>query len=262
MIDEKKSSIKKNLWTENASVLAKAYTRATGTIRFELVTRALLMHMDSKPQRIVDIGGGFGQQAIMLARAGHSVVIVDLDPKMLAIAKLKLSYESEVVRSRVELVQGNEEDVINLVGKDFDLACCHSVLMYEKNPVPMLLSLVNLVRRGGLISVLSINAEAIAMRSGLQGKWQETIASLEADKDMDSQYLPSYDHSREEITTILKASGAKINNWYGVGVFSDHITKPIMKDNIEDIYLAEWLAGKQDPYRQVARCFHILAELT
>lgn len=263
MIDvTKKNSMKQNLWTENASALAKAYTSSAGTIRFNLVTRALLMHMDAKPQRIVDVGGGFGQQAIMLARAGHSVVIVDIDPGMLAIAKNKLLNEPEVIRSRVELIQGDGENVINLVGTDFDLACCHSVLMYQKNPAPMLLNLVNLVRPGGLISVLSINAEAIAMRSGLQGRWRETIASLKGDTQIDSQYLPSYDHSRKDVTKILKACGAKINNWYGVGIFTDHITKPITAEDIEDIYLAEWLAGNQDPYRQVARCFHLLAERT
>ncbi|MBN3924047.1 methyltransferase domain-containing protein [Nostoc sp. NMS4] len=252
--------MKKNLWTENASVLAKAYARAAGTIRFEVVTRALLTHMTPKPQRVVDVGGGFGQQAIMLARAGHSVVIVDLDPRMLAIAKHKLSSESEVVRSRIELVQGDGEDVVNLVGTDFDLVCCHSVLMYEENPAPMLLSLTNLVRQGGLISVLSINTEAIAMRCGLQGQWQEAIMSLEGGTQIDSKYLPTYDHSRNHITKILESSGSLVKKWYGVGIFTDHITKPMTVENYSDIYLAEWLAGEQDPYRQVARCFHLLAE--
>lgn len=161
--------MKKNLWTENASVLAKAYTRAAGNIRFELVTRALLTHMTSKPQCVVDVGGGFGQQAIMLARSGHSVVIVDLDPKMLAIAKHKLSSESKVVRLRIEMVQGDGEDVVNLVGTDFDLACCHSVLMYKENPAPMLLSLTNLVRQGGLISVTVENYSDIYLAEWLAG---------------------------------------------------------------------------------------------
>lgn len=254
--------MKKNLWTKNASALAEAYARSAGTVRFELVTRALAMHIAPKPQRVIDVGGGFGQQAIMLARFGHSVVVVDLDPTMLAIAKDKLSYESEVVRSRVKLFEGDGEDAANIVGTDFDLACCHSVLMYEDNPAPLLLNLVNLVRKGGLISVLSINTKARAMRCGLQKRWRETIATLETGTQMDSQYLPSWEHSRENITKILEASGTKIKNWYGVGVFTDHITEQITVKDPEEVYLAEWLAGKQDPYRQVARCFHLLGERT
>src|SRR5688572_29669543 len=121
----------RNLWTENASALADAYVRSAGTVRFELVTRSLLIHMPSTPQRIVDVGGGFGRQAIMLARAGHSVVVIDFDPKMLAIAQDQLSIEAPEVYSRVELVLGNGEAAASLVGTDFDVACCHSVLMYQ-----------------------------------------------------------------------------------------------------------------------------------
>jgi S-adenosylmethionine-dependent methyltransferase len=258
--------MRENLWTESAPILAQAYIGSkkdndnTGNSRFEVVTRALLMHMSPKPQRIVDIGGGYGQQAIMLARFGHSVVVVDIDPNMITIAKNKLSHETEAVRSRIEFILGDGENAASLVGKEFDLACCHSVLMYEKNPAPILLNLINLVRREGLISILSLNTEAIAMRDGLQGRWKETIMSLESGTQINSQYLSSYDHSREDITKILETSGATVNDWYGVGIFTDHLTKPITLENSEDVYLAEWLAGKQDPYRQVARCFHLLAK--
>ncbi len=252
----------RNLWTEHASALSDAYIDSAGTIRFELVTRALLMHMHPEPQRVVDVGGGFGQQAIMLARAGHSVVIVDSDPKMLVVARDKLLNEPEAVCSRVELVQGDGEDAANLVGTDFDLACCHSVLMYQDDPAPMLLSLVELVRQNGLISVLSLNTEARAMRCGLQGRWLEAVASLEAGTQIDSRYIPSREHSREDVTKILEAAGAEVKAWFGVGVFTDHLTEQMVVDDPEVVYLAEWLAGNQDPYRLVARCFHLLAQRT
>ena len=252
----------KNFWTENASILGEAYTRRSGNIWFEVITSNLLMYMSSKPQRVVDVGGGFGQQAIMFARAGHSVVIVDIDPRMLAIAQRKLKYEPELVQARVKLIQGNGEDALKLAGSGFDLVCCHSVLMYLENPSPMILKLVELVRQGGLISVISINPESIAMRTGLQERWEETIASLETGTQMDSQYLPSCKHSRQDITKILEASGSKVKNWHGVGIFTDHITEPMNLEDSENIYLAEWLAGSQDPYRQVARCFHLIAERT
>jgi S-adenosylmethionine-dependent methyltransferase len=259
--------MKKNLWTESALALSKAYTGKTdetsnvGSSRFQVVTRALLMHLSPKPQRIVDVGGGFGQQAIMLARSGHFVVIVDIDSNMLTIAEKKLAYESEVVRSRIKLVLGDGEDSVKLVGTNFDLACCHSVLMYEEDPAPMLSNLINLVHQDGLISVLSLNTESMAMRSGLQGRWKEAIMNLEVDSQIEEdKYLPSYDHSREYITEILSGAGASILDWYGVGIFTDHLDKPISDSEFEEAYLAEWLAGKQDPYRQIARCFHLLAQ--
>jgi S-adenosylmethionine-dependent methyltransferase len=251
-----------NFWTEQASVLADAYIHRADTglgVRFELVTRALLMHMPSAPQRVVDIGGGFGLQAIMLARAGHSVVVVDIDPKMLAIAESKLSSESPEVFSRVQLVLSNGETAADLVGTDFGLVCCHSVLMYQENFAPMLSRLAGFVHEGGLISVLCVNQESAAMRSGLQGRWREAAAILEGTSG-GSQYLPSLKEIREEVTEILEAAGAKVREWYGVGVFTDHLTEKIVVEDPEEVYRAEWLAGLRDPYRQVARCFHIIAE--
>jgi hypothetical protein len=36
------------------------------------------------------------------------------------------------------------------------------------------------------------------------------------------------------------------------------LTEP--EDDLDAIRLVEWLAGNQDPYRQVARCFHVVAQ--
>jgi SAM-dependent methyltransferase len=251
-----------NLWTEHRAALADAYLRNGGSVRFELVTRSLLSHLHPEPQRIVDVGGGCARQAIMLARAGHSVVVVDFDPGMLAIAQNQLSREPQEVSSRVRLVLGEADAAGSFVGTDFDLACCHSVLAYEDDPAPILAELVSLVRHGGLISVLCVNREASAMRSGLQGQWREAIASLEAGTQVGGQYVPSREHTRREVTGILEASGATAIAWHGVGVFTDHLTETLVVPNPDEVYLAEWLAGNRDPYRQVARCFHIIAQRT
>jgi len=245
---------------ERAETLADAYSHSVGTVRFQLVTRALLLHIPDKQQRVVDVGGGFGQQAIMLARVGHSVTVVDIDPAMLSIAVAQLSEESLEVSSRVRLVLGDGETAENLVGTGFDLACCHSVLMYQHDPAPMVSALVRLVRPGGLISLLCVNAAASAMRSGLQGRWHEAAAKLQPDSELQQRHLTTYEHTVQQITDMLSAAGARAREWYGVGVFTDHRTEKIVVDDPEEIYAVEWLAGGRDPYRQVARCFHLLAE--
>lgn len=254
-------SMRKNLWTRHAAALADAYVRAagTGTIRFELVTRALLMHMPPCPQRVVDVGGGFGLQAILLARAGHRVVVVDFDEKMLAIARDKLSSQPREVSSRVELVYGDGREAARLVGTGFDLACCHSVLMYEEDFAPMLSGLVGLVREGGLVSVLCVNRESYAMRSGLQGRWREAAAILEG-REFDGPHVRIHQHTRAEVAEVLASSGARVRDWQGIGVFTDHLTKWASEEDLGEVCRVEWLASHRDPYRQVARCFHMIAE--
>jgi S-adenosylmethionine-dependent methyltransferase len=195
----------------------------------------------------------------MLARAGHSVVVVDPDANMLAIAREELSREADDVAARVQLVMADGEAAGSAVGTEFDLACCHSVVMYEDDPGPLLASVVRLVRRGGLISVLSLNSEASAMRSGLQGRWREAAAILMGFQT-NAQYVASAEHRREDVAKMLEAAGARIIGWQGVGVFTDHLRETLVVDDPEEVYQAEWLAGQRDPYRQVARCFHMLAE--
>lgn len=251
--------VRRNLWTRYAAALADAYVRATNTIRFELVTRELLMHMPPCPQRIVDVGGGFGLQAVLLARAGHRVVVVDFDEKMLTIARDKLSSEPREVSSRVELVYGDGREAARLVGTGFDLVCCHSVLTYEEDFAPMLSGLVGLVREGGLVSVLCINRESYAMRSGLQGRWREAAAILES-RELDGPYVPTRQHTRAEVVEVLESSGARVRDWQGIGVFTDHLTKWAGEEDLGEVCQVEWLASHRDPYRQVARCFHMIAE--
>jgi SAM-dependent methyltransferase len=252
--------VRRNLWSDHAGALAEAYARSAGTIGFASVTRFLLGHLPATPQRIVDVGGGFGRQAIMLARAGHAVVIVDFDPTMLSLARDELAREPADVRGRVELVLGDGTFAAELVGTGFDLACCHSVLMYEVDAAPMLQSVVGLVHVGGLVSVLCVNRDAIAMRAGLQGRWRDAAVTLRTGGQRDTHALPSRAHTREEITGILTAAGARPTAWQGVGVFTDHRTDPIVVEDPNDVYEVEWLASTRDPYRQVARCFHVVAE--
>jgi S-adenosylmethionine-dependent methyltransferase len=50
-----------------------------------------------KPKsRILDIGGGPGRYAMWLAKHGHRVVLADLSPELLAIARTKLA-EADVM---------------------------------------------------------------------------------------------------------------------------------------------------------------------
>ena len=251
-----------NLWLDHSPALVDAYRQGEGGVRFELVTRALLARSSSCAWRVLDVGGGFGQQAVRLARAGHEVTVLDPDPAALELAEQRTAREAPEVRARVSFVQGSGADAVRLVGDGFDLACCHSVLMYLPAPQPTVRALVDAVAPGGLVSVLSVNPEALAMRSGLQQRWRDAVATLGTGVNHDSSALPIHAHSRQAVAAALEEAGARVLEWYGVGVFTDHLTEPVLVEDPELVYLAEWLAGCTDPYRQVARCYHLLAERT
>lgn len=61
-----------------------------GTIEFAITRRVLSRHLPESG-RILDIGGGPGRYAIWLAERGYRVVLADLSPNLLDIAKAKIA---------------------------------------------------------------------------------------------------------------------------------------------------------------------------
>lgn len=250
--------MRENHWSRNALPLADAFLRSGGTIRFELVTRAIAQHLCA-PAEIVDLGGGGGVQAIRLAQLGHCVTIVDFDAQMLAAAAARIAAAPPEIAARIDVRAGDAASADTLGLGQFDLVCLHSILMYEDDPAAMIDAAIGLMRPGGLLSILAVNADAIAMRPGLQGRWDIASETMMAGKQIEDCYAPGHDHARGSIEELLGERGLSLDAWYGVGIFTDHATAPIEVDDPEQVYRAEWLAGMRDPYRQVARCYHLIA---
>lgn len=255
----------RNYWVEHAAALAAVFLRSDGSLVVELLVRALRRHLTEvngragAPIEVLDVGGGDARLAVALARDGHRVKVLDLDAAMLDAAGNLLARERVEVRERVHLIHGRGEDALGLVGADHDLVCCHSVLLYLSDPLPLLRALVTAGRPGGLLSVMSVNADAIAMRDGLQGRWRDAVASLRAGAEAGAAYLPSAEPRLRDVAAALAALGAPMQAWYGIGIFTDHLTQALAADDPAEVVEAEWLAGERDPYRSVARCWHLLA---
>ena len=232
-----------------------------GAVRQALVSRALLAHLPQEPQRILDVGGGAGDQAIALARLGHQVTILDVDEAMLDLARKALARESARVGDRVTLAVGSGEDASLAVGGGFDATCCHGVLMYVESPGPLLAELARVTRPGGLLSILTKNSAALAMRPGLEGRWSDAIAMFEQPSQIGNLGVRSRGDRMEDLVEVLRAGGAVLESWYGVRVFTDHLGDAPVGADFDRIVDAEWLAGQQDPYRAVGRLIHLLARV-
>jgi len=75
--------------------------------------------------KILDAGGGPGRYSIELCRAGYNVVLLDLSPKCLALAKDKFKSESKAVQNRLlEFVLGDIQDLSRFEANHFDAVLC------------------------------------------------------------------------------------------------------------------------------------------
>ncbi|OHV36636.1 methyltransferase [Pseudofrankia sp. EUN1h] len=262
-----------------------------GVVRQRLVTRALRTHLPPAPARIVDVGGGTGVQALALASLGYEVTVCEPDRRMMAEATHAVAAAPRAVRDRIQLVQGDGLDVANLVGRDFDAALCHGVIMFIPEPEELLRVLVDVTRPGGTISVVGKNGPALALRAGLQGRWSDVLEQLADAGAGDSGApgrAPGDHHDRDDqaarrdtdgthpgpvvlgpaptnrgddpshVRAVLAAEGAEPLAWYGIRTFTDHLADEPPGADLDEVVDAEWLAGSRDPYRQLARLVHLV----
>lgn len=93
-----------------------------GAIEFAVTTHALGKHLPPKG-RILDIGGGPGRYSIWLAQRGHTIVLADLSPAMLDIARGKIAQAG--VGSRIEdVVACDTCDLSRFADDSFDAVLC------------------------------------------------------------------------------------------------------------------------------------------
>ncbi|WP_045879369.1 methyltransferase [Pseudofrankia sp. DC12] len=260
-----------NSWVQGAveHALAPSYQAHTatlrGVVRQRLVTRALLAHLPTPPGRILDVGGGEGTQAAALARLGYEVTICDPDPAMLRQADERLSAGDAAVRDRITLVCGDGHDAASLVGGGWDGVLCHGVLMYLTDPAALLRVLAEVTGAGGVISVVGKNGTALALRAGLQGRWHDTLSLLDEEPhaagtatEIGNLGVRSRGDDPRQIQDLLAAAGTEPLAWYGIRMFTAHLGDTPPGPDLDTVVEAEWRAGERDPYRGVARLFHLI----
>jgi S-adenosylmethionine-dependent methyltransferase len=236
------------------------YGSLRGRVRTHVIDRHLRAHLPPPPVPLVDVGGGAGNQSLPLARDGYEVTIVDPSREMLRRAELRLAAEPGDTAGRVRLVQASAEEAAGaLGGKSFAGVLCHGVIMYVEDPRPLVAALVGLAEPGGLVSVVAKNAEALASRPALEGKWAEALAAFDTHRQVNGLGLDTRADTMDDLTAALAECGVERLAWYGVRLFTDGWTPGRPAPDAEDAVLAvELEASRRDPYRLMSRLFHIV----
>lgn len=245
-------------WSQEDGRPRAAFVGGAGNITQAVILRMLAPVLPRAGGQVLDLGGGEGRLAEALAPLGLTVTIVDSDPTMLERARKHLGHW--IKQGLVILVESDAADASRILGNaSYDLVSCHSVLMYVQRPGPVLQAAVQACRPGGNLSITSLNPEASAMRAGLQGRWGAALNMLVGGTDPGS-YI-TFDHPRQQIEEALRDLGCTIAAHFGVGIFCDHYQTPLDLEpgQFAQVVALETLAGSNSPYREVARCFHLIA---
>ena len=110
------------------------------------------------------------------------MTLLDSSPAMLDKARERLERLPQPrLRGRVTLVQADGEQADEAVGgRRFDAVLCHGVLGYLEQPEPLVDQLCRCAAAGGLVSIMTANAKAAAVRPALERRWDDALAAFDA----------------------------------------------------------------------------------
>jgi SAM-dependent methyltransferase len=227
--------------------------------------RHLLEHLPPPPATVLDVGGGAGHQSFPLAQAGYDVTLLDSSPAMLDKARERLGRLPGEARGRVTLLEADGLNAAEAVhGRRFSAVLCHGVLGYLDDPGPLASQLCECAEAGGVVSIMTGNAKAAAVRPALEQRWDDALASFDARTEIGVLGLAGRADTVEELSQLIADRGVEPVHWYGVWLFVDWLefggTKLDPRDSQQLAATAavELEASRRDPYRQLSRVFHLV----
>jgi S-adenosylmethionine-dependent methyltransferase len=242
-----------------------AYASVKGRVRTYVMHQQLLEHLPPPPASVLDVGGGAGHQSFPLAQAGYDVTLLDPSPAMLDKARERLQRLPDEVRRRVTFVQSDGQNADTAVhGRRFAAVLCHGVLGYLDQPEPVIDQLCQCAAAGGIVSIIAGNANAAAVRPALEQRWEDALAAFDARSEIGVLGLPTYAHTVEELSELLRDRDVEPLRWYGVWLFVDWLDLSAAKVDPDDekqlaaAAAVELEAGRRDPYRRLSRIFHLV----
>ncbi len=243
----------------------EAYASVKGRVRTYVMHQHLLEHLPAPPAPVLDVGGGAGHQSFPLAQAGYEVTLLDPSPAMLDKARQRLQRLPGATRRRVTLLEADGETADEAVaGRRFAAVLCHGVLGYLERPERLVDQLCRCAAGGGVVSIMTGNAKAAAVRPALERRWGDALASFDARTEIGVLGVPGRADTVEEISELLLTRGVEPQRWYGVWLFVDWLEfsgaelDPSDAEQVAATAAVELEASRRDPYRQLSRVFHVV----
>ncbi|HEY3872839.1 MAG TPA: methyltransferase [Actinocrinis sp.] len=241
------------------------YASVKGRVRTYVMHQHLLEHLPPPPATVIDVGGGAGNQSFPLAQAGYDVTLLDSSPAMLDKARQRRDRLPDEVRQRITLVQAEGEHADEAVnGRRFAAVLCHGVLGYVQQPEPFVAQLCRCAADGGIVSIMTGNAKASAVRPAMEQRWVDALAEFDIRTGIGVLGVPGRADTVEEVAELVRSHGVHPLRWYGVWLFVDWLEfaganlDPTNTEQLAATAAVELEASRRDPYRQLSRVFHLV----
>lgn len=241
-----------------------------GRLRYALVheTTGRAIFDLGGPLRVLDVGGGDGADSLPLAAEGHYVTVLDFAPELLELAAQTAAASG--VADRVHTVCADldalmgDERAGTLAMTAFDVVLCHNVLQYRTDVPATVQKLADLVRPGGVLSVMAPNPAMDVMAAVIR-----RLDPVRAAQVLDSPTVhgETFDHEMRrleaaDVEEALAAAGCVVEHRFGIRCLMDLIADDERKAEPEfyrQLQELELRLCEREPYWRTARFWQLAA---
>lgn len=208
---------------------------------------------EARPLDVVDLGGGTGGVASALAAGGHQVTVVDPSPDALASLERRTAEAGQIGRIRGR--QGDAADLVELIGAgQADVVVCHRVLEVVDSPADALRAMAQVLRPGGVLSLLVSQRHSLVLTQALAGH-----IALARRTYADATRL---DHDR--VIALVEQARFTVLASHGIGAVADHVPETLLEAEPGSYRELAGLEAEisQDPaFRALAPQVHVFAQV-
>jgi SAM-dependent methyltransferase len=254
---------------EGAEAWAAYYRKPLGRIRHAVTWHNLAAHLPAieggqEPPRVLDAGGGSGELALELVRAGYRAWLLDPAAAMLDVGRRAARDLPNDVGSRLSFCLSSVDDAPETFAPGFfDAIACHTLIEYVPAPQDTLRTLAGLLRPGGLLSVSFVNRHAVVLRQvWARGDLAGARASLEEGTFHASLFdVPGRSYTVDEAGDWLETLGLAVAARYGVRAFADFAPAGCVDDPefYDELLNLELEAAARSPYMLIARYVQLIS---
>ncbi|HAA46100.1 MAG: S-adenosylmethionine-dependent methyltransferase [Halomonas sp. 54_146] len=237
------------------------YQAPRGELRLAMLDYLLPNVLRLEGQKVLDVGGGLGQQAAWFVKRGHAVTMAEPSEDMLNHAKQWHQNESALPHESITYLQAPLQTLPQQASGPWPLITCHAVLEWLGDPQAALATLSQLMAPGGQLSLMVFNRDALRFSNVVKGNLEKALSDRLAGKGKRQRLTPISPVTHAEITQWSAENGLQIEAVAGIRVFQDYLRHPPASPAESETLLAlEKQYCRQDPHWRLGR--YLLYTLT
>ena len=226
--------------------------------------RNLQRYLGKQPLKILDAGGGNGEDTFFLISLGHSVTLQDFSAEMLEDARRRA--EQNGVLEQISFCQADVVKLSSLFSaEEFDAILCHNMIKFVDDGYALLDDLYTLLKPKGLLSITAVNPHSEAYRQAIfKNDLAEALAAIGQEQYLHPWFgKPEQRHTPEDLIAYFEVLGCTLLGHFGLRCIVDYLTdneSKFVPGYFTKLEALEYAMTDQYPYYLLARMFQIILQ--